>query len=125
MGADPDGDLGNDCDSDRQSSRDHGRILTYPAGRAARIFAEACDQTHVRKYGRPDLSPAHQLDVVYRRRDRGLDVWQFLSSSGRLRRVGDSGKCRDDVHGNYEPSNCRWATWAEQMRNTTRSLKNK
>lgn len=24
---------------------------------------------------------------------------------------------RNDVNGNYEPSNCRWATWSEQRRN--------
>jgi hypothetical protein len=28
---------------------------------------------------------------------------------------------RDDVNGNYEPGNCRWATWAEQRLNTTRT----
>lgn len=28
---------------------------------------------------------------------------------------------RVNVHGNYEPSNCVWATWTEQHRNTTRS----
>jgi len=28
---------------------------------------------------------------------------------------------RVNVHGNYEPSNCVWATWTEQHRNTTRN----
>jgi len=28
---------------------------------------------------------------------------------------------RKDVNGNYEPSNCAWATRMEQMRNTTRN----
>lgn len=29
---------------------------------------------------------------------------------------------RLDSNGNYEPSNCRWATQAEQMRNTSRNV---
>jgi hypothetical protein len=32
---------------------------------------------------------------------------------------------RMDVNGNYEPSNCRWATWSEQGRNKRISNRNK
>lgn len=46
--------------------------------------------------------------------------------------LSDMGECpdgltleRNDVHGDYGPDNCRWATWEEQRANTTRSAKNR
>jgi len=50
--------------------------------------------------------------------DRWMVYENFLADMGRRPSVLHSID-RIDVHGNYEPGNCRWATSIEQNRNTT------
>jgi hypothetical protein len=70
-------------------------------------------------------SPSHPL--FYRYGARGIQVakrWEkfeyFLADMGRRPSSKHSIE-RKDVNGNYEPSNCVWATIQQQNRNTTRN----
>lgn len=53
--------------------------------------------------------------------DRWSDFAAFLSAMG-PRPSASHQIDRKDVNGNYEPDNCRWATIAEQHRNTRRTV---
>lgn len=54
--------------------------------------------------------------------DRWLESFNnFLSDMGE--RPNGKTLDRKDVNGNYEPSNCRWASRSEQQRNKTNSLR--
>jgi hypothetical protein len=50
--------------------------------------------------------------------ERWLDFANFLADMGE-RPAGKTIDRYPDQRGNYEPGNCRWATWMEQQRNRT------
>jgi hypothetical protein len=52
--------------------------------------------------------------------DRWNDFANFLADMGERPHKKELDRINND--GNYEPSNCRWATRDEQMRNTSRTI---
>lgn len=96
---------------------EHGharRGATTPEYRSWRSMLDRCENSNVPRYSEYG--------------GRGIcvcDQWHsfeaFLADMG-PRPEGTSLDRFPDVNGNYEPSNCRWATAAEQMRNTRRNI---
>lgn len=70
------------------------------------------------------------LRAYHRYGGRGISVcpeWRhsfatFLQDMGR-RPTSSHSLDRIDVNGNYEPGNCRWATWKEQQRNRSNNVR--
>lgn len=70
------------------------------------------------------------LRAYHRYGGRGISVcpeWRhsfatFLANMGR-RPTSSHSLDRIDVNGNYEPWNCRWATWKEQQRNRSNNVR--
>lgn len=104
-------------------------------------FRSAQTSKRMKKHGMTG-SPTHRTWISMRRRcnetshdqykyygGAGITVcerWQtsfenFLADMGE--RPQGTTLDRKDPKGNYEPSNCRWATQKEQMNNTSRSVK--
>lgn len=86
-------------------------------------------------YRRVGITYKRWLSMKKRVRDKSPDVWKHYGGKGIAvcdrwhvfeNFLADMGECpkdftldRIDPKGNYEPSNCRWATWAQQVRNRT------
>lgn len=64
--------------------------------------------------------------MVWRKGDTVCDEWKQYNpfEQWAIRNGYKVGLSIDriDSNGNYEPSNCRWATWAEQSRNTRKNV---
>lgn len=93
----------------RHGDAGHGELRT-PEYRAWVDMRQRCQNPHNRRYA--DYG------------GRGVTVCErwgiyenFLADMGRRPEWANGGLDRVDVNGNYEPSNCRWATQQEQVNN--------
>ncbi len=95
----------------------HGHTVNYRKSREYRSWQMMKHRCHNPRYTQFRDYGGRGIAVCPRWRDSFED---FLADMG-PRPVGTSID-RIDKNGNYEPSNCRWATEQEQKRNTRRNV---
>jgi hypothetical protein len=97
-------------DSMKAVSTKHGKTKT-PEFRSWKSMLSRCSTTATNK------GTKHYAARGIKVCDRWMDCFEnFLEDMGPKPTPRHS-LDRIDVNGNYEPSNCRWATWTEQARN--------
>ena len=97
----------------RNANRTHGNSSSreYGSWRAMRERCTNPNNSHYRMYGGRGIRICERWAVFD----------NFLMDMG-PRPAGTTLDRFPDVDGNYEPANCRWATPAQQSRNTTRNV---
>lgn len=109
-----------------------GQLHKVPRDRERRAYSGKHNSTYTREYRRWAKMKARCLNkghVGYKDYggrginvcDRWLKFENFLADMGPLPSLNHSID-RIDVDGNYEPSNCRWATKSQQRNNTRQTL---
>lgn len=123
------------CDCGEEKIALKSRLVTGNTKSCGCLQRESNNRTHglsdTREYGmyknmlrRCYIESTEEYHNYGGRGIKVCDTWREPSPKGILNFLEDMGKCPDglsldriDVNGDYEPSNCRWATGSEQMFN--------
>lgn len=103
-----------------QTGRAHPRIRGRRASDSAEYQCWRDMRSRCERRSHPAFKDYGERGISICERWR-TDFWAFFQDMGE-RPSEDHSLDREDNDGNYEPSNCRWATAAEQMSNTRRNI---